>query len=537
MSMIDTSNKEALYGSVYFVVGRGTEGGAASFRLAIAGITVGAKDPYWGKPEEVIENSGYSLGAIQVDLGQRGTWPLGATSGRSLAGGERTYVDSIIEEASSYAESHDLPFTADLASLRNDLLSHGNGLKGRQTIRFIDEDTRDSINAWASSGDGKRWIHKNMDYAQVRNSVDIATTLLEKYDHNIAPEYEFQTICLLAKTANQMPGLLRHFEKVLREGGNYDEVVNEAERLHQRKNSYGGPIALDVAGRFLDSYQGTAKKEALDRAAVKVSQHDYDPSKERGDGDISEALSSIGRQPRTSAQSHSHSSLLQRGDRGEAISALQHQLNQLGYGDGQGNPLPENQSYGPLTEAAVRQFQADHDLHVDGRVGPVTSKALTEKIQALGTEAQQEKPFLQCPARLDDTSHPDFRLFQEARDQVYAMDSQHGRASNQQSDNLASALVVAARSEGMQRIDIVALSDDASKVWAVQRPPGVRDSFFDQYANVGTVSALNTSMEQSGALWPQAMQQFQQHQDAQAVQQAPLKNQTQDQQGVPAIHR
>lgn len=84
---IDSRDLDALAGAMYFTVGRGTEGGSVSYHLSIAGIN----DHEWGNAQVVAQNSGYSIGAIQVDLGQRGTWPLGATQGRTLKPGEQTY--------------------------------------------------------------------------------------------------------------------------------------------------------------------------------------------------------------------------------------------------------------------------------------------------------------------------------------------------------------------------------------------------------------------------------------------------------------
>jgi len=86
---IDTRNLDATSGAVYFAVGRGTEGGPASYHLSIAGITRGTREPDWGEVSSVAQNSGYSLGAIQVDFGQRGTWPVGAIGDRPLAAGEK----------------------------------------------------------------------------------------------------------------------------------------------------------------------------------------------------------------------------------------------------------------------------------------------------------------------------------------------------------------------------------------------------------------------------------------------------------------
>jgi hypothetical protein len=171
----NTRDAEALSGAIYFIVGRGTEGGAASYRLSIAGIS----NQTWGDPTSVIDNSGYSIGTIQVDLGQRGTWGLGQIDGH-VTPGQTTYVDGLIEQSANYARAHGLSFPENSERIRFDLLTHGNGLAGRSTLSFIDAGTRDSINAWASSESGKQWVHANVDYPQVRNATESAIDILDR---------------------------------------------------------------------------------------------------------------------------------------------------------------------------------------------------------------------------------------------------------------------------------------------------------------------------------------------------------------------
>jgi len=131
----------------------------------------------------------------------------------------------------------------------------------------------------------------------------------------------------------------------------------------------------------------------------------------------------------------------------------------------------------------------------------------------------------QGPARLDDPAHPDHGMFQQARGHVHELDRQLGRAPDQHSDNIASAVAVSARADGLSRIDQVALSEDGSKLFAVQTPPGSRDHFFDKVTSVPTAAA-NTSMEQSAAQWPQAMEKYQQHEQAQGHAQAQAQQQS-----------
>lgn len=59
--------------------------------------------------------------------------------------------------------------------------------------------------------------------------------------------------------------------------------------------------------------------------------------------------------------------LLSRGSNGPEVTELQKRLVQLGY------PIsPLNGNYGSKTQAAVRKFQQDHGLKVDGLAGPET---------------------------------------------------------------------------------------------------------------------------------------------------------------------
>ncbi|WP_158636485.1 peptidoglycan-binding domain-containing protein [Luteimonas marina] len=298
-------------------------------------------------------NSGYSLGTIQVDLGQRGTWPLGTVEARPLTEGEKTYVDAIIEQSHAHAKKHQLPFTNDLEKLRTDLLSHGDGRKSRPSITFIDTDTRDSMNAWASSDEGRKWIHTNIDYPQVRNMTRIAMSILDRTNHSVQEERRFEATNILAKTANQVPGKLGRLENVLNNGAGYDELLAEAKAIQAGLRYYHGPKAASVAQSYENRYGILGAEQSLDRAHAKVGSPDYDPSVEARDVDIQMALRAIGQRPRIHVISD------------PTIASIQQNLNEIGFTDTRGQPLVVDGirgGPGSRTNQAIEAFRTQSSL-------------------------------------------------------------------------------------------------------------------------------------------------------------------------------
>jgi hypothetical protein len=112
-----------------------------------------------------------------------------------------------------------------------------------------------------------------------------------------------------------------------------------------------------------------------------------------------------------------------------------------------------------------------------------------------------------APPRIDSPDHPQNAMFQQARDGVYKLDAQHGRTPNTQSDQFAGSLTASAVTQGLTRIDQVALNDDASRAYAIQGAP---NSPFKQVAEVNTQQALATPLEKSSeTIQQQAAQQAQ----------------------------
>ncbi|MEB1181857.1 XVIPCD domain-containing protein [Xanthomonas campestris pv. campestris] len=111
---------------------------------------------------------------------------------------------------------------------------------------------------------------------------------------------------------------------------------------------------------------------------------------------------------------------------------------------------------------------------------------------------QQQLPSLRNP------DHPGHTLFAQAQTHVQALDQANNRQSDARSDNLAGCLAVQSCKMGMNRIDDVRLSEDASHAFAVQNNPNSLGPHDQLRAHVDTVVALNTPLEQSSQNWVQA---------------------------------
>ena len=77
---------------------------------------------------------------------------------------------------------------------------------------------------------------------------------------------------------------------------------------------------------------------------------------------------------------------LRRGSKGDAIRELQTMLDKLGYDLG---PCGIDGDFGKATEAAVRSFQSDHRLTVDGIAGPATYGELEKSVNAISVKPEE----------------------------------------------------------------------------------------------------------------------------------------------------
>jgi predicted chitinase/peptidoglycan hydrolase-like protein with peptidoglycan-binding domain len=205
---------------------------------------------------------------------------------------------------------------------------------------------------------------------------------------------------------------------------------------------------------------------------------------------------------------------LRAGSTGPAVESLQHQLSDQGFKGSNGKPLNADGNFGPQTKEALQSFQRTHGLEADGIAGPKTMQALDAK--QIQTRAHS----------LEDPEHPYHGMYREALGGVQRLDAQYNRESGPHSSMIAGSLTAAAAAAGMHRIDQVALSNDASKAYAIQ---GDSNSPFKQHAEVDVATAAQTPLAQSSTDALQNSKQAENSQQSQTQNQQQVDAQTQNQ--------
>ena len=176
---------------------------------------------------------------------------------------------------------------------------------------------------------------------------------------------------------------------------------------------------------------------------------------------------------------------------GPEVRHLQQSLQRLGFTGRDGRPLRSDGDFGPNTESAVRAFQRDHGLHVDGVVGKDTIRVLA---------LARANPFA-------DNTHPQHVLYAQALGGVHAEEDRRRVPHGRHSEHLAGALTMAAANAGLARIDRVELNTTGTLARAVQVHP-LRDepSLNRTSVSVDTHAALATPPQHGTGLTGQPRQ-------------------------------
>jgi flagellum-specific peptidoglycan hydrolase FlgJ len=300
----------------------------------------------------------------------------------------------------------------------------------------------------------------------------------------------------------------------------YDSVEDS---LRDRQKFLEDQPRYAKAGLFKEGIKGNLEKEA---EALEKAHYATGPNYARAIVNVAHgptmragiALATGQKAPEHGATS----GVLHEKDKGAAVGALQSDLAALGFTARDGSTIHADQHFGAKTKEAVEAFQTAHGLKVDGVAGPATQAAISEA-----------KAHAQAVPSLLDARHPAHGIYEQAHACVARIDEGQGRAPGTHTQNFAGILTTSALASGMQRIDHVVLSDDASRAWAVQ---GQLNSPFKQLAEVNVMQAIQTPLSQSSREAAVHVQNNAQQVQAQQQQQSQQQDQAQ-QAAVPSMVR
>lgn len=239
--------------------------------------------------------------------------------------------------------------------------------------------------------------------------------------------------------------------------------------------------------------------------------------------------------------------VLVHGERGDAVKHLQEALNNAGIRDAAGKPLPTTGYFGDMTEAAVRKYQEQQHLQVDGKAGKDTLTALglnapeqtkpqtpantpqgqtdTQQTPANTQPAPTDKP--QTPANTQPTqtdtpqaptntqptqtdkplmsnpNHPDNKLYQQALSNLEQLGPGGGFKSREEMEKAAAAVASDAKATGLKDIDHISKTSAPSGqtfLVAVQgdpTSPAAKSSYIDYNQATNQTVAQSTSMAEA----------------------------------------
>ncbi len=234
-------------------------------------------------------------------------------------------------------------------------------------------------------------------------------------------------------------------------------LAGNAEKLQGGTVQAGNPPTRGDVQNFVD-----ATKYGIQSPAAVTSR----------DERFDRAMTQLGITP-THAPSHGSlgapggNGVLVSGARGDEVKAMQQKLADLGYLGKDGKPLVADGDFGPGTLEAVKQFQREHQLTVDGKVGATTLGALDKAIAQ--QQQQAAEPTMATPGHAD---NPRYQQVVEKLETLEEQRRQGGLAplfnDRSQLENAAGLVAYESKLAGMSQVDTVLARPDNQGVFAVQ---------------------------------------------------------------------
>lgn len=302
----------------------------------------------------------------------------------------------------------------------------------------------------------------------------------------------------------------------------YEDSLRDRQKFLEDQPRYA------KAGLFKEGIKGNLEKEAeaLEKAHYATGPNYAKHIIEVAHGPTMRAGIALATGEKVAERDTAHPGVLREKDKGAAVGALQSDLAALGFTAKDGSTIHADQHFGPHTKEAVEAFQTAHGLKADGVAGRATMAAISDAKGHIQTNTQAVPTLL-------DARHPARGIYEQAHSCVARIDESQGRTPGQHTQNFAGSLTSAATAAGFNRIDHVALSDDATRGYAIQ---GELNSPFKKFVEVDVIQAVQTPLAQSSR---EAAMHVQDHaQQAQAQQQTQQQAQDQQaQQSVPSMAR
>ena len=270
-------SKDTFAGVTYAVMGMGTEGGRTPYQ-----VTVAATGGWNGTP---IAASGYSVGAMQFDFGQRSGTDKNPNID-PLNG--KPYNVSFVDAVNGWAKSVG---QAELsAGVADALRRPGNSAK----FSWIDSSDRDTMRAFGQTPEGQTWINNHLEKGLIREYEPKVNTVLASSAFSGWTESDLIVAAsVLTKAQNQSPNggfsnLNKAVQKSAAETTNYtlDDFLADTKTVEATNKNFHFTKAAEIAKDYVTLRNSDEVGPILKAAEAKISSADFSPTSIGPDGDL-----------------------------------------------------------------------------------------------------------------------------------------------------------------------------------------------------------------------------------------------------------
>lgn len=272
-----TLSKDTFAGVTYAVMGMGTEGGRTPYQ-----ITVAAKNGWNGTP---IAASGYSVGAMQFDFGQRS----GTTKNPNIDPlNGKPYNVSFVDAVNDWAKS------VGQSELSKDVTDALRRPGNSANFAWIDTSDRDIMRAFGQTPAGQTWINNHLEKGLIREYEPKVNAVLGSSAFNGWSESDLIVAAsVLTKAQNQSPNggfsnLNKTIQKSAAENTAYtlNDFLADTKTVEATNANYHFTKAADIAKDYVALRNSDEIGPILKAAETKIASADFSPTSIGPDGDL-----------------------------------------------------------------------------------------------------------------------------------------------------------------------------------------------------------------------------------------------------------